>query len=325
MGIIKEIQQDHFHIKKLMFLLIMLVVICGCKDSTKVSKPTEVSHPVTNNDIAINEENKKTDINTERNEPVFFGVWEFTKTLPGYISGLTQEEADSYIGKKIQYLQSFYEFENESINNPYYKYEKMLASDFIEGYKLSNEDWDIQEKYITKVEVYPDEPQKDSLEEYVDSFFIIDSHLIINIEGEFFEMDRVANSGNKRMIVNPSIVEKGQTIGELTISELDISETGTDLQVNDITFSGELTVSGTYEWADTGDGVGCIITLDEEKVRGIPLLEGFENENTIVIRNTNEAKELLPDSNGSGTFIITNYSIGHRQIMISAELVEVIE
>lgn len=135
----------------------------------------------------------------------------------------------------------------------------------------------------------------------------------------------IDHSLNRRTIINPAAVEIGQSIGGLTVLELDTSGTGTDLQVNDITFSGELTLTGAYEWDDTGDGFGYIITLDEEMVERIPLFEDFADERTLILGNTEEAAELLSSSSGKATFVLTNYSIGYRQIMISADLVKVME
>lgn len=135
----------------------------------------------------------------------------------------------------------------------------------------------------------------------------------------------IDHSLNRRTIINPAAVEIGQSIGGLTVLELDTSGTGTDLQVNDITFSGELTLTGAYEWGDTGDGFGYIITLDEEMMERIPLFEDFADERTLILGNTEEAAELLSSSSGKATFVLANYSIGCRQIMISADLVKVME
>ncbi|MFD3260741.1 hypothetical protein ACE3MQ_19290 [Paenibacillus lentus] len=135
----------------------------------------------------------------------------------------------------------------------------------------------------------------------------------------------IDHSLNRRTIINPAAVEIGQSIGGLTVLELDTSGTGTDLQVNDITFSGELTLTGAYEWDDTGDGFGYIITLDEEMMERIPLFEDFADERTLILGNTEEAAELLSSSSGKATFVLANYSIGYRQIMISADLVKVME
>ncbi|WP_435923528.1 hypothetical protein [Paenibacillus sp. DYY-L-2] len=324
-----------FH-NKLFILLIMLVIVSGCKDNPEViTNENETDIPVTvNQDNNVMNEGKQTntpkeDSNKEGeadsniNASDFFGVWEFTKILPGYISGLTQEEAEGYIGKQVTYMPLYCEYEGQVLHQPHYKYEQLPTSDFIEGYKLSNQDWNIKEDYITRVEVYQDETQMEPWQEYVSSFFIIDSHLIISIEGDFFQMDRITGSNLNRTIINPATLEVGQQIGELTVSKLDISGTDADLQINDITFSGELTLTGSYEWEDTGDGFGYIITLDEEMLERIPLFEDFDDERSIVLSNTEEAKKMLSSSSGKATFVLTNYSIGYRQIMIKADLVEV--
>lgn len=334
---INGILPDPFH-NKLFILLIMLVIISGCKDNPEViTNENEADTPVTvnqdrnvinqgeqaNTPTEDNDKEDEADTNSNINAYDFFGVWELTKILPGYISGLTQEEAEAYIGKQVTYMPLYCEYEEQVLHQPHYKYEQLPTSDFIEGYKLSNQDWNIKEDYITRVEVYQDETQMEPWQEYVSSFFIIDSHLIINIEGDFFQMDRITGSHLSRTIINPATLEVGQQIGELTVSKLDISGTDADLQINDITFSGELTLTGSYEWGDTGDGVGYIITLDEEMLERIPLFEDLVDERSIVLSNTEEAKKILSSSSGKATFVLTNYSIGYRQIMIKADLVEV--
>lgn len=332
----KGIQPDLFQNNKLIILLIMLVMISGCKDNTGTIA-NEGNIPVTVDNNAINqgtevikptETNKEGsggDTNTEILENDFFGIWKITKVLPGYISGLTQEEADAYIGRQVTYMPSYCEYDGQTLHHPHYKYEQLPTSEFIEGYKLSNEDWNIEEEYITRVEVYQDKTQTQPWQEYVSSFYIINSHLIISIEGDFFQMDRVIGNNLSRTIINPATVEIGQSIGELTVSEIDALGKGEDLQINDITFSGEITVTGTYEWEDTGDGFGYIITVDEEAIQRIPLFEDFPDERTLFLSNTEEAKKLLSSSSGNATFVITNYSIGYRQIMMSADLVKVME
>ena len=47
----------------------------------------------------------------------------------------------------------------------------------------------------------------------------------------------------------------------------------------------------------------------------------FQNENVIVISNTEFAKVMLSGDSGEGTFKLNKYSIGERQIVTSAELV----
>ncbi len=133
-------------------------------------------------------------------EDEFFGVWEIVKVLPSYISGLSQEEVDNYIGEQITYMPSYYQFEQQIIDNPYYNYEKMPASDFIDGYKLSYEDWDIEEEEIIIVEVYQGEEEMQNRENEISSFYIIGSQVVFVIEGEFFELTPVSeelqNSNN---------------------------------------------------------------------------------------------------------------------------------
>ena len=37
-------------------------------------------------------------------EKDFIGIWEFSKVLPSHISALSQEEAETYISKRVIYI-----------------------------------------------------------------------------------------------------------------------------------------------------------------------------------------------------------------------------
>lgn len=132
------------------------------------------------------------DDSQEHDEDEFFGVWEIVNVLPSYISGLSQEEVDNYIGEQFTYTPSYYQFEQQRVDNPYYSYEKVPTSDFIEGYKLSYEDWDVEEEEIIDVGVYQDEEEMKNRENEISSFYIIGSRVVIVIEGDFFELAQVS-------------------------------------------------------------------------------------------------------------------------------------
>lgn len=324
-----------FHKWRIIQVLMLLAILSGCKNLSETQEMK--GEPIINMNSSTNENGTignnleeqavlKNDNSVAQNYD-FFGVWEFTNNLPGYIGGLSQTEIDSYLGKQVTLSQQLYQFEEEVLNNPHYKFEEMLTTDFVDGYKLSYEAWDIEEKYITMVEVLENDGSRWS--GTFSGFYIIDSRIIVVIEGEFFELTRVSEGieNHESNIIDPETVEKGQLINGLTVVNVDKSGVDSEVQINDISFSGELTLSGMYEWGETGDGDGYVFTVDEAEIMlgKLPLLKDFQDENTLLITNSEEAKQILPLTSGRATLTFSNYSIGYRQIMISADLVGVVD
>lgn len=130
------------------------------------------------------------------------------------------------------------------------------------------------------------------------------------------------NEPNSSNIIDKSKVKIGDVILGLTVKSLDLSEG----HLNDITFSGEIEISGTYEWVtDFGDGSAFIFTVDEASFAKLPILEGLiMNTRTIVISNTEFAKEAFTGNTGSAQIVIDNFSVGERQILLGADMIRIL-
>jgi hypothetical protein len=127
---------------------------------------------------------------------------------------------------------------------------------------------------------------------------------------------------NKGNIIDKSLIKVGDIVCGLTVESIDIKNG----YVNDITFNGEIELSGDYEWvADGGEGGRFILTVDSASLDKMPLLKDLNNLHTIAISNTDYAKKYFTSESGSVSLILSNYSIGERQIVISADLSKVIE
>lgn len=140
------------------------------------------------------------------------------------------------------------------------------------------------------------------------------------MEGAYFELSRVTQHDN---IVNKYLVEPGQTIAGLQVDK--VSRTGSN--VDDVTFQGELTVTGSFSWEDSDDGgdAACMFTLDGESLKKVPLFEHIPNDDTIRLNTTDELKQWLPAKAGKATVVIDHYSMGERQITLSADVAKVNE
>lgn len=121
---------------------------------------------------------------------------------------------------------------------------------------------------------------------------------------------------NSNNIIQWDKVKVGDKVLGLTVKTVNVDKESQI--VNDITFSGEITVSGTYEYTDTGDGEGLIFTIAKEDVNKLPTFKNYKI-NDIKI---NDASNLLKgEKPGKIRIAIADYSIGERQIMASANLV----
>lgn len=136
------------------------------------------------------------------------------------------------------------------------------------------------------------------------------------------QSDESINTGdtesyNNRMFTKDSI-KIGQRIAGLTVKSIDRSPTS----IEDVTFSGEVVLNGTYEWYDTEYYIGCSFDLDENSIKKLPFMEGLGEVDSIRINNIDLAEKLLTQKSGQAKIVIKNYSIGEREIIASADLVK---
>lgn len=247
----------------------------------------------------------------------FYGIWEFTK--PVTIYGLSPEKTIEFMGKQFTYMQDFCRCGKSGLNNPEYSIEILEKENFNEDLKIFLDNNSIEKDYIHRIKIFKD--KENEWNGLGNEFYKIDDKIIVSIDGELYELKRIFSGKTDNYLVDKNSIQTGQKIGTLTIKSIDkVLES-----VNDITFSGEIHVKGIYEWCDTGDGYGCIITLDESSRGSVPVFEDFANEKSIRINNTEMAKELLPKETGKIEIVLDNYSIGEREIMMSADVVRVIK
>jgi len=264
------------------------------------------------------ESGEQSNINISENSENFYGIWEFTE--PVTVHGFTPEESMKYLGKQFIYMPQFCRCGPKGLNNPKYSIEKLEKENFGEELQQYFDDKNIKGDFANKIVVFEDAEEKEKWEGFGNEFYKVGDKIIVDIDGKLFGMKRVFEGEVENYLVDEDTVHVGQKIGSLTVKSVEkYSE-----MISDITFSGQITVKGVYEWDYTGDGYGCVITLDEESGKIIPVFENFADETIILINNTETARKLLPKESGEAEIVIDNYSIGFRQIMTCADLVRVI-
>ncbi|MFW6016144.1 MAG: hypothetical protein ACOCRK_06870 [bacterium] len=173
---------------KNVFWLIIILFLSSCNYSTEKEGTIHKEKDVTSNEKEINTESKK--------EYDFFGTWEFTNTLPGDISALSQEEIDKLIGKRIEFSNNTAFYENSI--QVYYEIKDIPITKFRDKFKIQD-DWGInpEKKTIHEIIIYKNNSKKEVLEWDHEGFgvdiYYVDSRLIMNIGGVFFELNRVVN------------------------------------------------------------------------------------------------------------------------------------
>lgn len=86
--------------------------------------------------------------------PFFEGTWVVTDHKAPAISAMSQEEADSWVGKVAQYTQQKASFDGEVCESPTYEKTTMQDEDFLTGFRISPESLGFKQGPIEVVEVY---------------------------------------------------------------------------------------------------------------------------------------------------------------------------
>jgi len=122
--------------------------------------------------------------------PKFSGAWEIAMEVPTRgIVGLTQEEANSYLGTKISYSNESATFGDDICRIPNYKTTEIKEDDFFSGTYNSFKELSINGEYILRVELKCESKSKDWF--YGSSFYYNDENrLLILIDGVWFELLR---------------------------------------------------------------------------------------------------------------------------------------
>lgn len=125
------------------------------------------------------------------------------------------------------------------------------------------------------------------------------------------------------LYLEKSGLKEGLRAGKFTISSVEMS----DGYVNDVTFSGEIELSGAYFYSEyTGDGDGYIFEVDASGLERLPVVQGV-NEGRgsfLLFSNYETALDAFGYSAGEATIIIDDFSVGERQIISMARLIRVV-
>lgn len=121
-------------------------------------------------------------------------------------------------------------------------------------------------------------------------------------------------------IIDKTRVQVGDVIAGLTVASLELRNGS----LVDASFTGTIELNGISEWLDNmGDGAGYVFTADEAYADCLPIIKGLNANRSFVLRG-NADSQLLPKEKIRAKIIVDSYSIGERQIIRSARLVEIV-
>jgi hypothetical protein len=305
-------------------LVLCLMWLSGCSSpaNPKVQnkeKQAEVQTPMT-----VQNEARSA---AQKNDAPYMGVWQVDKLLDAPVTSLSQEDDDNLKGLEIALFSDFADVDGDVLDTPRYKMESMTLQEFRENGQIAD-DWGIkkEDQPVERVQIF--QAANDSQEwewklaGYSGDLYLVDSRMVLYMEGSYFELHRV--TGHQGNLVNKYLLEESQSIAGLKVDKLSREGTG----VSDVTFSGEVTVSGSFTWGDAPDygaQAACLFTLDEESKKKVPVFKHIQNEDTVVLNGTTALKQGLPALEGEATVVISNYSIGEREITMSADVTKVVK
>ncbi len=210
----------------------------------------------------------------------FLGTWEFSKTLPGYISALSQEQADSFIGKQVVYGSQYCNAFGKSLNNPYYEVSEMALSEFREGNNITD-DWGInpKETVIKRIRVYENKEKAKEWQWEFQGFgadvYFVDSRMIMDVGGVYFELKKLENMDNNGgdnmedttwLFGQKDLYINGNPILNTTYEEV-IKKFGKPTKVSEFKIRPPATEPGFYNYFNTivYNGFECEFDLGEDK------------------------------------------------------------
>lgn len=329
--------------KKILLFLVIIpaFLLIGCRNISQSSQDAKSNSNVSikkDNKVIIKVpkvtvKNKKTKVSYVKSseslenknaQENFYGNWMISKLLAtGPVLDHDISELKAIIGKQITYSKDYVKYDTNTYYTPFYKRTIENKYDFESGNRVMFKQLDFDGENIVKVNIYTDSQYKNDLNSIGNVFYINDDNsLILYAMGGYFKLTKanelVRHGGEN--IIDKNRVKVGDKISGLTVKSIDIH----DGNLQDISFTGNLQVSGNFEWEDTGDGQKCIIRIDDAYKDSIPLLKGINNLNSIVINNNVLAQKLLPQQGGKAVVIVNNYSLGERQIPVTADIEKVI-
>lgn len=216
-----EIFRNRLHF--IVCIILISMFIAGCENKAV----TNNYEKDINDNLESISENDIGESNTgsieENTKYSFFGVWKFSRVLPGTISALSQEQDERILGKKVILLKEKCELDDQILENPFYDISTTTVSDFTFGIKVAMEKWDFseEEKYIDRIRIYDSEEKQNEwsfeLEEFKFDIYYTGSRLIIGVGGSYFEMEidgdgeesteKNSESGNTQVILGDDVIE----------------------------------------------------------------------------------------------------------------------
>ncbi|AWB43149.1 hypothetical protein DCC85_02135 [Paenibacillus sp. CAA11] len=344
MGNIQEGQTGFFRKMGLIILgSVLAAALAGCKDqndkpaaspatpssnvtasqsSKDVSEQAQEKGDSAMNPVTANE--SPSDTQEHSQHPAvkgvsYLGEWEISKDLPSNISALSDEEITDYIGTKLVYHEDRSDFNGEQLRNPVYSIQSQTRDEFEEGYKVNLDDWSLKGDSIQEIQVYKDQGKTQEWDEYAGTTYLIDGKLVISIEGQFFELKKV-DPDSQPPTVKADRIKAGSKLSGLTVKEVTKNEDGT---VSQITFSDHITVEGSYELAETEEGLAYQLTPDTAYKKMLPVLDEAMASDPIIVLISGDSQH--KEEKGHAKLTISNYSIALAQISRSAELVKLIK
>lgn len=252
--------------------------------------------------------------------PEYMGEWKVIKQLPTPISGLSDEEAEEYIGQIFRMEEDRSGFAGDSVKYPTYSVKSVTKADYEDGNRVTLAEWGMEGDSIQEISIRDDQAvAKDAYSTLAD---LINGHLVISIEGQYFDLEKQEATRKPPLLDQTSLKIGDQCLG-LTVKDVKKADDGSLTQV---AFSGEVTVEGNYEYDDdSGDGAAYLFTVDPSDIDKLPILDKAMASDDILITNSEEAEKILPGEKGHAKVILRNYTLANAQISRTAELVKVIQ
>ena len=129
-------------------------------------------------------------------ENLVFGNWEVTRIIPTKgIAALSQTEAEAFVHSKFFYSKSETTYNKISCNSPKFKVVKTSEEQFFDGFYNTFAELGISDDFTYTVNVNCSDNNSDW---FIGSFLYTKdiNHLVVFIEGVFFELERVQTSRN---------------------------------------------------------------------------------------------------------------------------------
>ncbi|WP_166244105.1 hypothetical protein [Paenibacillus turpanensis] len=251
----------------------------------------------------------------------FLGVWKIKSFIEFVGNERRSDTTDEWLKSQFVFYTKYSELAGLVIKPLDYQFLSITLEKFKEIKQISA-DLNVDGKpLVNQILILPKD--KDELKRFVEiygaepEFYFIQSKMFLFFNENFFELEKVENHQGNR--VNKHLIQEGQTFNGLTVKKVERS----DEAVTDITFSGEVDLTGSYQWNLELNQI--IFQLEERSLQQLPVLDHILNENSIQLHYSDELEQKLPPPSGTATIRITNYSMGEREVTMSADVVKILK